>query len=72
LTLDHVIPRSKGGSHSWNNIVTACEKCNSRKRDRTPTEAGMILRAKPKAPLHPTVAFAESFWGNGEWEMRNR
>ncbi|MEW6498688.1 MAG: HNH endonuclease [Cyanobacteriota bacterium] len=62
LTLDHVIPRSKGGKHTWDNVVTACERCNSRKGDRTPQQAGMILRTPPKAPMHPTVAFAEQFW----------
>ena len=62
LTLDHVLPRSKGGPHTWDNVVTACERCNSRKGDRTPTEAGMQLRTKPKAPLHPAVSFAEQFW----------
>jgi 5-methylcytosine-specific restriction endonuclease McrA len=62
LTLDHVMPRSKGGLHTWDNVVTACERCNSRKGDRTPIEAGMALKTKPKAPMHPTVAFAELFW----------
>lgn len=62
LTLDHVIPRSKGGKHSWDNVVIACEPCNSRKGDRTPHEAGMILGTKPRAPMHPAVAFAEQFW----------
>lgn len=62
LTLDHVIPVSKGGQHKWDNVVTACEPCNQYKRDRTPNEAGMPLRSKPKAPMHPTVAFAENFW----------
>ena len=62
LTLDHVIPVSKGGEHKWNNVVTACESCNQYKRDRTPHEAGMHLSTKPKAPMHPTVAFAENFW----------
>jgi len=62
LTLDHVIPVSKGGQHKWDNVVTACEPCNQRKRDRTPIEANMPLRTKPKAPMHPTVAFAENFW----------
>jgi len=62
LTIDHVIPRSKGGKHSWDNVVIACELCNSRKGDRTPKEAGMLLHTKPKAPMHPTVAFAEQFW----------
>lgn len=62
LTLDHLIPVSKGGQHKWDNVVTACEPCNQRKRDRTPIEAGMPLRTKPKAPMHPTVAFAENFW----------
>lgn len=64
LTLDHVIPVSKGGQHKWDNVVTACESCNQRKRDRTPHEASMPLRTKPKAPMHPTVAFAENFWHN--------
>lgn len=62
LTLDHVIPRSKGGKHTWDNVVTACERCNSRKGDRTPQQAGITLRTQPKAPMHPAVAFAEQFW----------
>lgn len=62
LTLDHVIPLSKGGQHRWDNVVTACEQCNQRKSDRTPTEASMPLHTKPKAPMHPCVAFAEKFW----------
>ena len=62
LTLDHVIPRSRGGRHTWENVVAACSECNGRKGNRTPTEAGMPLRTKPKAPVHPTVSFAEQFW----------
>jgi 5-methylcytosine-specific restriction endonuclease McrA len=57
-----VIPRSKGGKHRWDNVVIACETCNGRKGDRSPKEAGMILKNQPKAPMHPTVAFAEQFW----------
>ncbi|MFN6567531.1 HNH endonuclease [Dendronalium sp. ChiSLP03b] len=62
LTIDHVIPRSKGGTHTWDNVVTACEKCNSTKSDRLLHEIGMTLKSKPKAPIHPAVAFAEQFW----------
>ncbi len=62
LTLDHVVPLSKGGSHTWDNVVTACERCNQRKGNRTPEEANMPLLSKPRAPIHPTVAFAEQFW----------
>ncbi|MDV2995377.1 MAG: hypothetical protein N4J56_005031 [Chroococcidiopsis sp. SAG 2025] len=62
LTIDHVIPLSKGGLHTWNNVVAACEQCNQYKSDRTPQQAGMLLHSKPKAPIHPTVAFAEKFW----------
>ncbi len=62
LTLDHVIPRSKGGKHSWDNVVIACSPCNSRKGDRTPAQAGLVLQTKPKTPIHPAVAFAEQFW----------
>jgi 5-methylcytosine-specific restriction endonuclease McrA len=62
LTLDHVIPRSKGGKHSWDNVVIACERCNAKKGDRTPEQAGMPLRTQPKAPIHPAVAFSDQFW----------
>ncbi|MEM1170839.1 MAG: HNH endonuclease [Cyanobacteria bacterium P01_H01_bin.35] len=62
LTLDHVIPRSKGGKHTWDNVVTACDKCNAFKGNRTPAEAGMKLLHQPKTPIHPTIAFAEQFW----------
>ena len=62
LTLDHVIPVSKGGKNSWDNVVTACETCNNRKGDRTPQQTGMVLHTQPKAPLHPFVAFASQFW----------
>jgi 5-methylcytosine-specific restriction endonuclease McrA len=50
LTLDHVVPRSRGGKNSWENIVTACRECNSKKRDRTPFEAKMKLSREPYAP----------------------
>lgn len=43
LTLDHVLPRSRGGRNSWENLVTACRKCNQAKGDMTPEEAGMKL-----------------------------
>jgi 5-methylcytosine-specific restriction endonuclease McrA len=72
LTLDHVIPRSKGGTHTWDNVVAACERCNSTKGDRLLHETGMVLSTKPKAPIHPAIAFAEQFWKeqNGVEEMR--
>ncbi len=62
LTLDHVIPRSKGGTHTWDNVVAACERCNSSKGDRLLHEISMVLKTKPKAPTHPAIAFAEQFW----------
>jgi hypothetical protein len=49
-TLDHVLPRSKGGRNSYENTVTACGGCNQDKRDRTPEEAGMVLLAPGDAP----------------------
>jgi 5-methylcytosine-specific restriction endonuclease McrA len=50
LTLDHVIPRSRGGGGTWENLVACCFACNNRKADRTPAEAGMPLARKP-API---------------------
>ncbi|HEX9776258.1 MAG TPA: HNH endonuclease [Actinomycetota bacterium] len=48
--VDHVIPRSRGGTHTWENVVAACKRCNTRKEDRLPKEAGMRLRSKPSVP----------------------
>ncbi|NBO30737.1 MAG: HNH endonuclease [Cyanobacteria bacterium WB6_1B_304] len=50
LTLDHVLPRSRGGVDSWDNMVTACIRCNIKKGNRTPKEAGMVLRNQPHKP----------------------
>jgi 5-methylcytosine-specific restriction endonuclease McrA len=48
LTLDHVLPRSRGGASSWENLVAACRRCNNRKGDRLPEEANMRLKKRPK------------------------
>ena len=50
LTVDHVIPRSKGGTSSWENIVASCAPCNRRKGDRLPRQAGMHPRHAPRVP----------------------
>lgn len=50
LTLDHVLPRHRGGRHIWDNVVSACSRCNSRKAGYTPQEAGMRLIREPFAP----------------------
>ena len=50
LTLDHVIPRRQNGAHTWENVVTACNRCNLRKAGHTPAEARMKLRTVPRAP----------------------
>jgi 5-methylcytosine-specific restriction endonuclease McrA len=49
-TIDHVVPRSRGGPHSWENCVAACRTCNSRKADRLLEELGWTLRVTPVAP----------------------
>nr|WP_242413741.1 HNH endonuclease [Mycolicibacterium fortuitum] len=49
-TIDHVIPRSRGGEDSWENCVAACAPCNGRKDNRTPAEAGMRLLWEPYEP----------------------
>jgi 5-methylcytosine-specific restriction endonuclease McrA len=48
--IDHVVPRSKGGTHTWDNVVAACRPCNMRKEDRMLHDTGMILRKRPVAP----------------------
>lgn len=50
LTFDHVLPRSRGGETSWQNIVTSCQPCNRKKCSRTPAEARMPLLSQPQEP----------------------
>ena len=49
-TLDHIVPRSRQGTHEWENVVAACVPCNHKKAGRTPAEAGMRLLRSPRAP----------------------
>ena len=50
LTIDHVIPREKGGPHSWNNLVACCMPCNNKKGNKSPKEIGMKLLSAPRRP----------------------
>jgi 5-methylcytosine-specific restriction endonuclease McrA len=52
LTLDHVIPRSKGGQDTWENLVTCCIKCNLKKGDKLLSETNMTLKKTPEAPFN--------------------
>jgi 5-methylcytosine-specific restriction endonuclease McrA len=68
LTVDHVIPRSKGGSSSWENIVTCCVPCNRRKGDQLPPQANMHPRETPRAPsplifIHVAAPTPPPTWG---------
>lgn len=59
-SIDHVLPRSRGGGHTWDNVVACCRRCNVRKGDRLPSEAGLSLPAKPGAPLRYGWIFASA------------
>ncbi len=68
LTLDHVIPRYRGGQHAWENIVSACMACNRRKGNRTPAEAGMPLMSDPgPPPANPYYPFLPYLEKRTEW-----
>jgi 5-methylcytosine-specific restriction endonuclease McrA len=69
LTLDHVIPRSRNGQHTWENVVSACVPCNRIKAGRTPEEAGMKLRTKPAKPRPGGLFFIPSHYSRmrTEW-----
>lgn len=54
LTIDHVIPRSKGGKTSWTNLVTACHRCNVNKGDKSPDQVGLRLH---REPFRPSLSF---------------
>lgn len=62
LTIDHVVPKSQGGGDTWDNLVTACTRCNNIKANRTPEQAKMPLMSKPIRPSH--VMFMRQYVGN--------
>lgn len=59
-TVDHLVPRCRGGGWTWSNTVAACSPCNNRKADRTPEEAGMRLLARPFVPTRAQLVAARS------------
>jgi 5-methylcytosine-specific restriction endonuclease McrA len=68
MTVDHVVPKSRGGPSTWANLATSCQPCNGRKNNRTPDEARMRLRRKPYEPRYiPWIRVkrntAPSEWG---------
>ena len=70
LSIDHVVPRSRGGLDTWENVTTACLPCNVRKGNRTPREASMPLMGKPHRPLSSLrfeAARQISAGRHGEW-----
>ena len=70
--MDHVLPKSRGGKNTWENLVAACMKCNQKKGSRTPKESGMIPLKKPvrpKANILRTVSKSQisELWKNYLW-----
>jgi 5-methylcytosine-specific restriction endonuclease McrA len=68
LTLDHVVPRSRGGDSVWENVVASCAPCNLRKGNRTPDEVAMTLRTTPRTPapvlfIHLAAQRIPDAWG---------
>jgi len=62
LTIDHIMPKSRGGKDTWANLTTACVPCNNRKGNRTPEEAGMTLARQPFRPSY--VMYIRDFVGS--------
>jgi 5-methylcytosine-specific restriction endonuclease McrA len=68
LTIDHVIPRHRGGAHTWDNVVSACPACNRKKGGKTLEEARMVLRRKPREPsATPRALFGHYLAENSDW-----
>jgi 5-methylcytosine-specific restriction endonuclease McrA len=69
-SLDHVLPRSRGGADTWENLVWSCKDVNTRKGDRLPHEAGLKLLSTPRAPRElPVSAMIRNAHGVAEWGL---
>lgn len=68
LTVDHVVPRSRGGTHDWLNLVTACRACNHKKGCLLPQEAKMRLRRKPFEPSYVALVLLSNPVAASRWE----
>jgi 5-methylcytosine-specific restriction endonuclease McrA len=66
-SIDHVVPRSKGGPHTWDNVVAACRPCNVRKRDRLLHETSMRLHHHPRAPIGASWSILAAGVVPAEW-----
>jgi 5-methylcytosine-specific restriction endonuclease McrA len=68
-SIDHVTPRSRGGDHTWENVVACCRSCNVRKGDRTPSESGLHLKAPPGPPRRFDWIYASTgFQVEPDWQ----
>jgi 5-methylcytosine-specific restriction endonuclease McrA len=68
LTVDHVVPRSRGGKHNWENLVTACTRCNQKKGSLTPEEASMQLIRRPFEPSYVALVLLSNPVAAQRWE----
>lgn len=66
--IDHVVPRSKGGGHTWDNVVAACRRCNTRKEDRLLHDSGLTLRRNPVAPRERGWILVATGGARPDWE----
>lgn len=67
-TIDHVLPRSRGGQDSWENLVACCVRCNNKKGNRTPEEMGWTLSVRPRAPRGPAWVVRGADVREPSWE----
>jgi len=71
VTIDHIIPKSRGGNWSWENLVTCCKDCNQLKGNLTPEEAGMKLRFKPYRPDRFEIAYYKCYKYFHPWFVKS-
>jgi 5-methylcytosine-specific restriction endonuclease McrA len=68
--IDHVVPKTQGGTHTWENVVASCRRCNTKKGGRTPDQAGLVLHRRPTVPRrHSWVLVAIGTEPDPAWEQ---